>query len=114
MLTRNGTTIRNIARTDPGPRQPGRVAVTISRLEGSSRVALSIGGDATSLVRSYDIPIGQFLQLVASVVTADDLARAGIALKAPAAAPRPCPGDPGDPGDPGIVGQVGDLRGSVA
>ena len=80
MLTRrNGTTIRNIPRVDPGARQPSRVAVTVTRLEDSSRVALSIGSDATNLVRSYDIPLSQFLQLVAAVVTADDLACAGIA-----------------------------------
>jgi hypothetical protein len=80
MLTRrNGTTIRNIPRVDPGARQPSRVAVTVTRLEDSSRVALSIGSDATTLVRSYDIPLSQFLQLVAAVVTADDLACAGIA-----------------------------------
>ncbi len=53
--------------------------VTVTRLEDSSRVALSIGSDATNLVRSYDIPLCQFLQLVAAVVTADDLACAGIA-----------------------------------
>ncbi|MCW2931901.1 MAG: hypothetical protein JWM19_2863 [Actinomycetia bacterium] len=80
MLTRrNGTTIMNVPRVDPGARQPSRVAVTVTRLEDSSRVALSIGSDATNLVRSYDIPLRQFLQLVAAVVTADDLARAGIA-----------------------------------
>src|SRR6202051_3992906 len=80
MLTRrNGTTIKNIPRVDPGARQPSRVAVTVTRLEDSSRVALSIGSDATNLVRSYDIPLRQFLQLVAAVVTADDLAPAGIA-----------------------------------
>lgn len=80
MLTRrNGTTIMNVPRVDPGARQSSRVAVTVTRLEDSSRVALSIGSDATNLVRSYDIPLRQFLQLVAAVVTADDLARAGIA-----------------------------------
>jgi hypothetical protein len=80
MLTRrNGTTITNVPRVDPGARQSSRVAVTVTRLEDSSRVALSIGSDATNLVRSYDIPLHQFLQLVAAVVTADDLARAGIA-----------------------------------
>ena len=80
MLTRrNAATIRNIPRVDPGARQPSRVAVTVTRLEDSSRVALSIGSDATNLVRSYDIPLCQFLQLVAAVVTADDLACAGIA-----------------------------------
>jgi len=90
MLTRrNGTTIMNVPRVDPGARQPSRVAVTVTRLEDSSRVALSIGSDATNLVRSYDIPLRQFLQLVAAVVTADDLARAGIAPEAasPAAVP---------------------------
>jgi hypothetical protein len=95
MLTRrSGTTIRNISRVDPGTRQPARVAVTVTRLDGSSRVALSIGSDTTSLVRSYDIPLGQFLQLVASVVTPDDLARAGIAFQEPATVPGQCPGSP--------------------
>jgi hypothetical protein len=80
MLTRrNGTTIMNVPRVDPGARQPSRVAVTVTRFEDSGRVALSIGSDATNLVRSYDIPLRQFLQLVAAVVTADDLAQAGIA-----------------------------------
>jgi hypothetical protein len=80
MLTRrNAVTIRNIPRVDPGARQPSRVAVTVTRVADSSRVALSIGSDATNLVRSYDIPLSQFLQLVAAVVTADDLAYAGIA-----------------------------------
>jgi hypothetical protein len=79
MLTRRtGATIRNVPRVDPGARQPSRVAVTVTRTEDSSRVALSIGSDATNLVRSYDIPLRQFLQLVAAVVTADDLASAGI------------------------------------
>jgi hypothetical protein len=79
MLTRrNGATIRNVPRVDPGARQLSRVAVTISRVEDSSRVALSIGSDATNLVRSYDIPLCQFLQLVAAVVTADELAHAGF------------------------------------
>jgi hypothetical protein len=79
MLTRrNVATIRNVPRVDPGARQPSRVAVTVTRLEDSSRVALSIGSDATNLVRSYDIPLREFLQLVAAVVTADDLAAAGI------------------------------------
>lgn len=90
MLTRRtGATIRNIPRTDPGTRQPSRVAVTISRLDGSSRVALSIGSGTTSLVRSYDIPLRQFLQLVAAVITPEDLARAGI-----------LPGQPERPGPP--------------
>jgi hypothetical protein len=81
MLTRrNGATIRNIPRVDPAARQPSRVAVTVTRVEDSSRVALSIGSDATNLVRSYDIPLCQFLELVAAVVTADDLAYAGIAM----------------------------------
>jgi hypothetical protein len=91
MTRRSGTTIRNIPRVDPAARQASRVAVTIARLDGSSRVALSIASDTTSLVRSYDIPLGQFLQLVAAVVTPDDLAQAGIALEQPAALPRPCP-----------------------
>ena len=79
MLTqRNGATIRNIPRVDPGARQASRVDLTVTRLEDSTRVALSIGSDATNLVRSYDIPLRQFLQLVAAVVTADDLAGAGI------------------------------------
>jgi len=91
MTRRNGTTIRNIPRVDPGARQPSRVAVTIARLDGSSRVALSIGSDTTSLVRSYDIPLGQFLQLVAAVVTPDDLAQAGIAPEQPAALPSSPP-----------------------
>jgi hypothetical protein len=94
MLTRRGTTIRNIPRIDPGTRQPGQVAVTVARLDGSSRVALSIGSDTTSLIRSYDIPIGQFLQLVASVVTPDDLARAGMAPPPPTPLPGRCSGDP--------------------
>jgi len=81
MLTRrNAATIRNIPRVDAGARQPSQVAVTVTRLEDSSRVGLSIGSDATNLVRSYDIPLRQFLQLVAAVVTADDLAWAGIAV----------------------------------
>jgi hypothetical protein len=85
MLTRrNAATISNIPRVDPGARQPSRVAVTVARVEDSSRIALSIGSDATNLVRSYDIPLGQFLRLVAAVVTADDLAAAGITM-----APRP-------------------------
>jgi hypothetical protein len=96
MLTRRGTTIRNIPRTDPGARQPGQVAVTVARLDGSSRVALSIGSDTTSLIRSYDIPIGQFLRLVTSVITPDDLARAGIAAAAPTPIPGCCSGDPHD------------------
>lgn len=75
---RTGATIRDIPRVDPGARQPSRAAVTVTRTEDSSRVALSIGSDATNLVRSYDIPLRQFLQLVAAVVTADDLASAGI------------------------------------
>jgi hypothetical protein len=83
MLTRHGTTIRNIPRVDAGTRQPGRVAVSVTRVDGSSRVALSIGSDTTSIVRSYDIPLGQFLRLVASVITPDDLARAGIAAQEP-------------------------------
>jgi hypothetical protein len=79
MLTRrNSATIRNIPRVDPGARQPSQAAVTVTRVEGSSRVALSIGSDATNLVRRYDIPLHQFLQLVAAVITADDLASAGI------------------------------------
>jgi hypothetical protein len=79
MLTRrNGATIRNIPRVDAGAHQPSQVAVTVTRLEDSSRVALSIGSDTTNLVRSYDIPLRQFLRLVAAVVTADDLACAGI------------------------------------
>jgi len=91
MLTRRtGATIRNIPRTDPGTRLPSRVAVTVSRLDGSSRVALSIGSDTTSLIRSYDIPLRQFLQLVAAVITPDDLARAGI-----------CPEQPEPPVTPG-------------
>ena len=93
MLTRrNGATIRNIPRVDPGTRQPSRVAVTVTRLDGSSRVALSIGSDTSNLVRSYDIPLRQFLELVAAVITPDDLARAGIASGPPAA--RPCPAPP--------------------
>ena len=93
MLTRqNGTTIRNIPRVDPNVRQPSRVAVTVTRLDGSSRVALSIGSDTTNLVRSYDIPVQQFLQLVAAVVTPDDLVHAGIAPEQPAALPDPAPG----------------------
>jgi hypothetical protein len=94
MLTRrNGTTIKNIPRVDPGARQPSRVAVTVTRLEDSSRVALSIGSDATNLVRSYDIPLCQFLQLVAAVVTADDLACAGIAPGAASHAAVPAAAD---------------------
>jgi hypothetical protein len=90
MLTRrNGTTIRNIPRVDPGTRQPSRVAVTVTRLDGSSRVALSIGSDTSNLVRSYDIPLRQFLELVTAVITPDDLARAGIAPQQPAALPCP-------------------------
>lgn len=93
MLTRqNGTTIRNIPRVDPGVRQPSRVAVTVTRLDGSSRIALSIGSDTTNLVRSYDIPLRQFLQLVAAVVSPADLAHAGIAPEPPAALPSPAPG----------------------
>ena len=91
MTRRSGTTIRNIPRVDPGARQQSRVAVTIARLDGSSRVALSIGSDTTSLVRSYDIPLGQFLRLVAAVVTPDDLAQAGIAPEPPAPSPSPPP-----------------------
>src|SRR5258708_17969063 len=95
MLTRrNGTTIMNVPRVDPGARQPSRVAVTVTRLEDSSRVALSIGSDATNLVRSYDIPLRQLLQLVAALVTADDLACAALPPGAAShvavpAAPRP-------------------------
>jgi hypothetical protein len=93
MLTRqNGTTIRNIPRVDPGVHQPSRVAVTVTRLDGSSRIALSIGSDTTNLVRSYDIPLGQFLQLVAAVVSPADLAHAGIAPAQPPARPNPAPG----------------------
>jgi hypothetical protein len=80
---RNGATIRNVPRVDPGARQPSRAAVTVTRVEDSSRVALSIGSDATNLVRTYDIPLRQFLQLVAAVVTADDLASAGIVASGP-------------------------------
>src|SRR6266404_3974172 len=84
MLTRRtGATIRNIPRTDPGSRQPSRAAVTVTRVDGSSRVALSIGSDTTSIVRSYDIPVHQFVQLVAAVITPDDLARAGICAEQP-------------------------------
>ena len=100
MLTRhNGITIRNIPRIDPSVRQPSRVAVTVTRLDGSSRIALSIGSDTTNLVRSYDIPLGQFLQLVAAVVTPADLARAGISAERPAAAPCPAPGATAQPGE---------------
>ena len=77
---RNGATIKNIPRVDPGARQPSRAAVTVTRIEDSSRVALSIGSDTTNLVRIYDIPLRQFLHLVAAVVTADDLAAAGIVV----------------------------------
>jgi len=79
LIRRNGATIRNVPRVDPGARQASRADLTVTRLADSSRVALSIGSDATNLVRSYDIPLHQFLQLVAAVVTADDLAGAGIA-----------------------------------
>ena len=96
MLTRRAT-IRNIPRVDTGVRQPSRVAVTVTRLDGSSRVALSIGSDTTNLVRSYDIPLCQFLQLVAAVVTPGDLARAGIAPEQPAALPCQAPGPPAQP-----------------
>src|SRR5579862_2596549 len=90
MLTRRtSATIRNISRVDPGARQPSQAAVTVTRVEGSSRVALSIGSDATNLVRSYDIPLRQFLQLVAAVVTADDLASAGITAAVRLQTPTP-------------------------
>ena len=90
MLTRrNGATIRNVSRVDPGARQPAQVAVTITRVADSSRVALSIGSDTTNLVRSYDIPLCQFLQLVAAVVTADDLASAGIVAASRPQSPPP-------------------------
>ncbi len=101
MLTRrNGTTIRNVPRVDPGARQPSRVAVTVTRLEDSSRVALSIGSDATNLVRSYDIPLCQFLQLVAAVVTPDDLACAGIAVASRLQSPPPA----------GVSGELAQTR----
>src|SRR5260370_23417792 len=80
---RTGATIGNLPRPAPGARQPSRAAVTVSRLDGSSRLALSIGSDTTSIVRSYDIPVHQFLQLVAAVITPDDLARAGICAEQP-------------------------------
>src|ERR1700722_5042126 len=100
MLTRqNGTTIRNIPRVDPGVRPPSRVAVTVTRLDGSSRIALSIGSDTTNLVRSYDIPLGQFLQLVAAVVSPPDLAHAGISVERAAATPCPAPGAAAQPGE---------------
>jgi hypothetical protein len=96
MLTRRyAATIRNILRVDPGARQSSRVAVTVTRLADSSRVALSIGSDATNLVRSYDIPLYQFLQLVAAVVTPDDLASAGITV----ASRPPCLPSPGLDGE---------------
>jgi hypothetical protein len=99
MLARHkGTTIRNIPRVDPSARQPSRVAVTVTRLDGSSRVALSIGSDTTNMVRSYDIPLRQFLQLVAAVLTPDDLAHAVITPEQPAALPCPAPGPPVQPG----------------
>lgn len=98
MLTRStGTTIRNISRVGPGVRQPSRVAVTVTRLDGSGRIALSIGSDTTNLVRSYDIPLRQFLQLVAAVVTPEDLAHAWIAPDQSAALPCPLPGSPAQP-----------------
>ena len=95
MLTRrSGATIRNVPRVDPGARTPSQVAVTVTRLEDSARIALSIGSDATNLVRSYDIPLRQFLQLVAAVVTADDLACAGFAV--PGRPPSPPAAGPGE------------------
>ena len=76
-------------------RQPSRVAVTVTRVDGSSRVALSIGSDTTNLVRSYDIPLGQFLQLVArGELHPDDLTQAAIAPEQSAALPRKAPGPP--------------------
>jgi len=111
MLTRhNSTTIRNIPRVDPSARQPSRVAVTVTRLDGSSRVALSIGSDTTNLVRSYDIPLRQFLQLVAAVVTPDDLTHAGIAPEQPAALPCPTPEPPAQPGSNGPIGRDPQYR----
>ena len=90
---RSGATIRNILRVDPAARRPSQVDVTVTRLEDSSRVALSIGSDATNLVRSYDIPLRQFLQLVAAVVTADDLAYAGIAVAGRPSSPPAAAGE---------------------